>query len=208
MALISAHVTIQGTRPMLWNHFGPDAIPLETREKRGGKAGNDPSEWQGKVLKTAAGQLYVEPASIFGCLRAGAKFTPRKKSTLQPLVGATVQVMDGRVLIDRWMPKNLADLNQTGPVSLDIRSVRNPATGARNIRYRIAASVGWKATFEVCWDNTVLSEEEMEAVARDAGRLAGLGDGRTIGFGRFEVLAFKIMRNAKKQTTRRGVGGH
>ena len=208
MALITASITIQGTRPILWNHFGADAIPLETREKRGGKAGNDPSEWQRKVLTTSGGQLYVEPASVFGCLRAGAKFTPRKKSTLQPLVGATVQVMDVRVLVDRWMPKNPADLNKKGPVSLDVRSVRNPATGARNIRYRIAAAAGWKATFVVCWDNTVLSEEEMEAVARDAGRLAGLGDGRTIGFGRFEIVAFKVIGNAKEQTTHRGMGGH
>jgi hypothetical protein len=40
------------------------------------------------------------------------------------------------------------------------------------------------------WDKTIVSRGEMEAVCRDAGKLVGLGDGRSIGFGRFQVLDF------------------
>jgi hypothetical protein len=43
--LLQAAITIEGTRPLLWNHFGPDTIPLEKQEKSG-VAGNDPDEWR------------------------------------------------------------------------------------------------------------------------------------------------------------------
>jgi hypothetical protein len=26
--LLQAAITIEGTRPLMWNHFGPEAIPL------------------------------------------------------------------------------------------------------------------------------------------------------------------------------------
>lgn len=43
--IVTAHVVIEGKRPLLWHHFGPDALPLEKRERTGG-AGNDPHEWK------------------------------------------------------------------------------------------------------------------------------------------------------------------
>jgi CRISPR/Cas system endoribonuclease Cas6 (RAMP superfamily) len=66
-----------------------------------------------------------------------------------------------------------------------VRSVKNPATRARNVRYRVAASKGWTATFTIMWDKTVVAREEMKAAIRDAGMFVGIGDGRSIGFGRF-----------------------
>ncbi len=75
---------------------------------------------------------------------------------------------------------------------LDIRSVKNPATRARNVRYRVAASPGWKTRFTILWDMTIVGRNEMEAVVRDAGMFAGLGDGRQIGFGRFSVERFEV----------------
>jgi hypothetical protein len=212
MATTAARVTLQGTRPLLWHHFGPDAIPLEPREKTG-KAGNDPEEWRRTVLRTAQDQLYVDQSYIFGCLRNGAKYTPRKRGTLQPLVAATLQVCEEQILIDRWLPTGGVDKfiqAQDQPVYLDVRSVRNPQTGGRNVRYRVAASSGWKTTFTLEWDNTVVNTNEMQGVIRDAGKFAGLGDGRGIGFGRFEVLEFQVLdvgsgRNAKKSTAKRSV---
>ena len=53
----------------------------------------------------------------------------------------------------------------------------------------------------------MVSEQEMEAVLGDAGRFAGLGDGRRIGFGRFEILEFKVdgKTNAKKPPASRNL---
>ena len=64
---VTAIVTIEGTRPLLWNAFTPDAIPLQKREKSG-VAGNDPTEWRKTVLMTKGRQLYVEPTYVFGCV--------------------------------------------------------------------------------------------------------------------------------------------
>ena len=78
MALVKAKVSIEGVQPLLWHHFGPDAIPLGAKEKSG-KAGNDPDEWRKTVLATESGQLYLRREYVFGCLRAAAKFTTLRR---------------------------------------------------------------------------------------------------------------------------------
>lgn len=188
--ILRATISIRGIRPLLWHAFTPDAIPLQKGEKTG-VAGNDPEEWKRTVLVTKTGQLYLEPTYIFGCLRDGAKYTKKGRGSIQPLVAATLQVVDERVLVDRFLPDPL-DTDPEQPVYLDIRSVKNPATKGRNVRYRVAAAPGWGITVRVEWDKTIVSRGEIESVVTDAGRLCGLGDGRAVGFGRFEVVSFEI----------------
>jgi hypothetical protein len=159
------------------------------------------------VLVTNDNQLYLEPAYIFGCLRDGAKYTPRRRGTLQPILASTLQVLDERVLVDRWLPATgggSLPLIETEPVYLDVRSVRNPSTGARNVRYRVAVSPGWNVSFMVSWDNTLVSENELGAIVRDAGQFVGLGDGRSIGFGRFTVNAFQVEDSGASKKAAKG----
>lgn len=190
-----ARITISGLRPILWHTFGPDALPLE-RQERSGVAGNDPDEWRKTVLMTDARQLYVRPTYVFAALRDGARYTRKSKGSLQPFVAATLQVLDERILLDRYVPPEPIPTDPLAPVYLDIQSVRNPATKARNVRYRIAAAASWKAHFQVMWDRTIVSREQLEAVAHDTGRLIGIGDGRAIGYGRFAVDAFVTFEGA------------
>lgn len=192
--LITATVTIKGIRPMFWHRFGPDSLPLEKQE-RTGVAGNDPEEWKKTVLKTNEGQLYLPPSYIFGCVRDGSKYTKKGRGSIQAAVTATLQITDDFVLVDRWLPDPLTE-DPTKPVYLDIRSVRNPATKARNIRYRVAASSGWGLTFHLLWDRTIVSRAELESSIRDAGALCGLGDGRAIGMGRFTVESFGVSEDS------------
>ena len=63
--IITQPSKIVGSRPLLWNAFTPEAIPLQKQEKTG-VAGNDPEEWKKTVLVTKDRQLYVEPTYIFG----------------------------------------------------------------------------------------------------------------------------------------------
>ncbi|MCL4299469.1 MAG: hypothetical protein KJ077_27280 [Anaerolineae bacterium] len=190
--IIKASITIRGTRAFLWNAFTPEAIPLAKQEKSG-VAGNDPDEWRKSVLMTQERQLYIEPTYIFGCLRDGAKYTKKGRGSLQPKLVATLQVLDERSLMDRFLPPDdQLSSDPAQPVYLDIRSVKNPATRARNVRYRIAASPGWRLSFNIEWDKTLISRPEMQAIANDAGQFCGLGDGRTVGFGRFAVEAFTL----------------
>lgn len=192
--ILVANVVITGTRPLLWHAFGPDAIPLQKGEKTG-VAGNDPEEWKRTVLATEDGQLYLEPTYIFGCLRDGAKHTKRGRGSIQSLLVATLQVVDDRIWVDRFLLGTLTT-DPKQPVYLDIRSVKNPVTKGRNVRYRVAASPGWNIRFGVKWDKTIVSRAELEAVVIDAGNLAGLGDGRSIGFGRFELQEFTVNAQA------------
>lgn len=183
--VVSAEVRIIGTRALLWHKFGPDTLSLEKKEKTG-VAGNDPEEWKRTVLKTDDNQLYFEPNYIFASIRDGAKYTKKGRGTLQTTVSATLQVVSDKILIDRYLPEKITT-DENNPVYLDVRSVKNPVTKSRNIRYRVCSSPGWRTKFEITWDKTIISKNEMNAIIIDAGMFSGIGDARSIGFGRYLV---------------------
>ncbi|HEY0073876.1 MAG TPA: hypothetical protein VGB77_07220 [Abditibacteriaceae bacterium] len=194
--LFLAKVQIEGVRPLLFHHFGPDALPLEKQE-RTGVAGNDPEEWRKTVLMTKERQLYLLPTYAFACIRDAAKYTKKGKGSIQSAVSATLQVTDERILVDRFVPSEPIPTDNDLPVYMSVMSVKNPATKARNVRYRVAAGTGWKAEFHLLWDKTIVSSGEMQAVLNDAGQLVGLADGRNIGFGRFKILNVEIGEPSK-----------
>lgn len=199
--MVKAKVSIRGVRPLLIHHFGPDALPLEKQEKDG-VAGNSPNEWRKTALVTKEGQLYLKPTYAFATIRDAARHTKKGKGSIQSAVAATLQVVDDRILLDRFMPgfPNGHDFDiaaaepptrdDSAPVYLDVQSVRNPSTKARNVRYRVAASPGWACSFTILFDKTVVDRNTMQAVLNDAGVLVGIADGRSIGFGRFTVESF------------------
>jgi hypothetical protein len=190
--LIRATVVIRGTRPLLQHKFGPEALPLEKGE-RTGVAGNDPEEWKKTCMVTPEGQLYIRGTYIFGAVRDGARHTKKGKGSIQALVAATLQVEEEQVLLDRWLPGGDPPCDPGKPVYIDVCGVRNPSTKARNVRYRLSASAGWVMSFTLVWDKTVVSREQMRAVLTDTGTLVGVADGRSVGYGRFEVLGFEVL---------------
>lgn len=202
--ILRAKVSIVGTRVLLFHKFGPDALPLEKQEKTG-VAGNNPEEWRATVMVNKEGQLYIDPSYLFSSIRDGAKYTKRGRGSIQGNVAATLQVVDDKVLLDRWMPGfpngNLCDpktmpmpsTDDTELVYVDVRGVRNPNTKSRNVRYRVACSKGWRCSFTIEWDKTITDRNQMQAVIIDAGKLSGIGDGRAMGFGRYSVDIFEIV---------------
>lgn len=201
--IVAATVTIRGTRPFWQHSFGPDVLSLDKKE-RTGVAGNDPEEWRRSCSVTPDGQLFFDGSYIFGCLRNAAVYTKSGRSNLQSNVIATLQVTTDKVLLDRYLPgypngeacdvQSIPEPSRidTEPVYLDVRGVVNPSTKGRNVRYRLAVSPGWMATFGILWDKTIVSRSQMEAILIDAGRLVGIGSGRRIGMGRFEVVNMVI----------------
>lgn len=201
--IITAAVTIRGTRPFWQHHFGPDAMPLEKQE-RTGVAGNDPEEWRRTCSVTNDGQLYFDASYIFGCLKGGAVYTKSGRGNVSAKLAATLQVTDDKVLLDRFWPgfpnghafdtksAEPPPRDDSQPVYMDVRGVVNPSTKGRNVRYRVSAATGWQATFHVLWDKTIVSRNEMESVLIDSGRLVGVGSGRKIGMGRFEVVSVEL----------------
>lgn len=190
--IIQARVNIRGTRPLLQHRFGPEALPLE-KEERTGVAGNDPEEWKRTSMVTSDGQLYIPTSYIFGALRDGSKYTKKGRGSIQSMVAATLLVDGDRVLLDRWLPDGGPKPGDGAAVYIDICGVRNPVTKARNVRYRLAASAGWRASFTLLWDKTIVSRDQMRAVVNDTGVLVGLADGRAVGYGRFELIDFEVL---------------
>ena len=205
-SMIRAQVTIRGTRTLLQHRFGPESIPLEKQEKTG-VAGNDPTEWKKTCMVAEDGRLYLPGTYIFSCLKNGAVHTKKGRGSLQSLLVSTLQVEEDVIYLNRKKPAD----NQLGshqlltpsdPETLTfiyVAPVRNPATKGRNVRYRLATRAGWKCSFTLCWDKTVISREQMKAVLRDSGTLGGLGDGIRIGCGRFEVKEFSELTEQNEE---------
>jgi len=203
--IVTAKVKIRGVRPLMWHVFGPDALPLEKQEKTG-VAGNDPEEWRKTYTATKTGQLYMPGTYAFATIIDGAKYTKKGKGSIQKLVAATLQIIEDKLLVNRKIPVDMGDnpekyYNADGePVYIDIRGVRNPSTRSRNIRYRVTASPGRETEFTVMFDKTIVSRVEIQACLRDAGVLSGIADGRAMGMGRFEVVSYQELDDAKEKT--------
>lgn len=201
--ILTANIHIVGVKPLFFNAFGPESIPLEKQE-RSGKAGNDPTEWRKSTPVTSDGQLFMDASYAFATIREGAKNVKKGRGSIQPLVISTLQVIEDRLLVNRFMPGfpngHNCDIAKVDPppndpdqpVYLDIRRAVNPNTKSACLRYRVACARGWSCEFSIMWDKTVVSRSEMEAAVIDAGRLSGIGNGRKIGMGRFTVESFEV----------------
>ncbi len=189
--MLAATLVISGSRPLLLNRFGSDAIPLSKKE-RTGVAGNDPQEWKRHVCWNDRRQLFLDGPVVFAAIRDGGRFTKRGRGTLQLAIMAALQVTDDIILIDRFLPTGDPPMDPSAAVYIDVRGVRMQARGSWNVRYRLAVSKGWQATAHLLWDKTIVSRVELHSACIDAGKYAGIGDGRKIGFGRFEVSRFEV----------------
>lgn len=189
MSLAIAQVKIRGTRPILFNNFSIESIPLK-RTSKGGVPGNNPDEWKNSYKTTDEGQLYLEPSYIFSCLRAGGKYIPKSRGTMESDIAATLQVDSEKLLLNRFVKCSESLTNDdSNDVYIDVRPVAR--RGVKNIRYRLASAKGWETEFVISWDSSLISTELLHAICIDAGQFVGLGDGRKIGFGRFEVVTFE-----------------
>lgn len=212
--IVRAHVSIQGTRP-LWQHrFGSDALPIEPQEKSG-VAGNNPEEWRKTCMIDAQGRPFVYDTYLFATIRDGGRYIKQGRSNLVRAIAATLQILEDAIIVtNRFWPEyengdnktpfdpNLANSppdNPDAPLYLDIRGVRNPSTRNRNIRYRVALSTGWEISFNIQFDKSIVSREQMHSAIIQAGELVGLGSGRAIGKGRFQVLDFTVATASKQK---------
>lgn len=193
--LICAKLDIEGVKPLLFHTFPIDT--LVKSKSKSGTTGMDHEEWKQTVLMDENRQLYVLPSYIVGSITAGGKQIKVGKSSLNKKVGATLEVVESRIYItDRFVPQEDAlTKNSTDSVYLDVRSVVNPMTKGRNLRYRIAAAPGWKLTCTLSWDDRAVSKDDMKACCDNAGLFEGIGDGRKIGNGRFRVVDFVVRKH-------------
>lgn len=190
-----AKVTIVGKKPLLFHSFSEKLLPVDGRKEKKGIAGNNPEEWKDTVLMDENRNLFLLNGYIFGCLKGGSKYVKEGRGSVQTKVGACLQIEEDRIFVeDRVVPEE-AELTRdaTKKVYLDVRSVTNPSTKGRNMRYRIACSKGWRLSFHIFWDSSIVAVGKMQQAVVDAGNLVGLGDGRSIGCGRFDIESFTVI---------------
>ena len=187
-----AKVSVEGIKPLLIHAFKEEA--LDKKKSKSGSAGNSPDEWQNTIIMDGDRKIYLPSSYFFASIKEAGKYTKIGRGNIVKHVGATLEVSpDNIYLDDRIVPlPNEISRDSTQRVYLDVRSVVNPMTKGRNLRYRVACPPGWKAFFFISWEDSILSASQMEQLVKDAGLMAGTGCGRAIGFERFQVLSFQI----------------
>lgn len=187
-----ASLVLEGIRPMLIHAFFVDALSMKKKEKTG-SAGNDPEEWKRTIyVRSNDNQLYLPDTYFFSCFCYGTKHIKSGRGSIQPKMASTLQVNEDKVFLNGFIPDNW-ELTQDSdePVYLDIRGVKNPTTRGKNARYRVALRKDWTCSLTISWDSSIISVGEMESSILHAGAYVGLGDGRSIGCGRFAVKSFE-----------------
>lgn len=169
---MKAQVTITGVSPILMHNFaasGVEGLKNMTPEEQ--------AEYS-TYRKEDTRELCVPSANLQRCLVSAASFSKGKgRATLSKTVAACVFVDPVYLGLG------------TTEFEVDKRSVVVPATRGRIMRYRPRINE-WSVAFELEWDDTLISANQMRRIVDDAGALVGLLDFRPERkgpFGRFVV---------------------
>lgn len=192
-------VTLVGKKPIIFHKFNIECLQQMSKIKSG-TAGNNPDEWKDSFYHND-GKIYIPSSYLNAALKNGATNTKVGRGTLQKTWISAVQVEEEQIYFDReifdgWKDMSIEDVpkDPTNPVYVDIRMVANPNTKGRNARYRVALSVPWEISFHLEVDDTIVSYQQVKKVVEDTGKLQGIADARTLGYGRFELQEFQEVK--------------
>lgn len=190
---VVAEIKIKGLVPILFNSFPLDT--LDAGVSKSGSGAKNEEEWKRSVLITKDRELYILSSWLVSSVVAGGKYIKEGRSNISKKVGSSLCCLKESLLLDGLMlpPENELTTSRTDTVYIDVRSVVNPMTKGRNVRYRIAAGAGWTLTTSLSWDDFTVSKERLKECVKNAGAFEGVGDGRKIGFGRFDLLSFLMV---------------
>jgi hypothetical protein len=153
------------------------AFPMEPIEALEKKTKEEQAEYAA-YRDPESGELYIPGIAIQRALVGAAVYSKGKgRASLQKVVAACVIVSPERCGL------GIKDY------IIDSRPVVVPATKGRIIRHRPRLD-GWKVTFEIEYDDTLLTDKQLRKVVDDAGSRVGLLDFRPERkgpFGRFMV---------------------
>lgn len=171
-------VTLKGLPPGILMHRFP-MEPIEGLEK---KSKEEQAEYS--AYRNPDGDLYIPGPAVQQSLIAAATYSKGKgRGSLQKIVAASVFVLDGAISLG--MKK----------YEIDSRAVVVPATGGRVVRHRPLIPE-WEVSFELMFDDVLMTEKQMRKVVDDAGSLCGLLDYRPNckgPFGRFMVTNWELV---------------
>lgn len=175
MAAKGMTVTITGQTSLLMHSF--PMVPIEALEKK-----SPEEQAMLAAYTTPEGRFFIPGLNIQRALIAGATYSKGKgRGSLQKSAAACLLVSPEYVLLDQ------------AHYEIDARPVVVPATKGRVMRYRPRFDK-WSVTFEVEWDDTLLTEHQVRRIVDDTGQRVGLLDFRPEKkgpFGRFIVTEWK-----------------
>lgn len=176
MSTKMAKVRIKGRSALLMHAYPME--PVEALEK---KSKEDQAE-HAAYRDPDTNELYVPAVALQRALVNGATYSKGKgRASLQKPVAACVMVSPERLSL------------KTEKYAIDSRPVVIPATKGRVMRHRPRLD-NWEVEFELEWDDTLLTEEQVRRVVDDSGSRVGLLDFRPEKkgpFGRFVVVGWK-----------------
>ena len=183
-------VRIEGLSPLL--HHGSHAVGMDkaTNKQKGGNAlEGDSDEWKKTIYYDELTGVFVPGINMEATLIEAAKefkITGRKT--------ATKYFKSGVFINDDKMPitvkgKPITDLDK---VEVDKRTVKNPSTKMRNMRYR-AIFRQWEIVFVVTVAaDDYIKQDLLKNVIEYAGMYVGLCDFRPR-FGRFRITDIELI---------------
>ena len=177
-------------------HHGSQSVGMQEKsmKKQGGDAltGN-PDEWKQTIY-------FKEDFGVFlpsSCFEASVK-NAAKQFKISGKATATKFVDSGLFCVDICLPffvdgKPIKTLDDSR-IIIDKRTVKNPSTKGRNVRYR-AKFDEWESTFRiVVTADDYLTDKLITDIITYAGLYVGVGDFRPK-FGRFQLVSLKEVKN-------------
>lgn len=176
MAVKTIHVTIKGISPILMHAY--PLQPIEGFEKK-------PIEEQAELAAYRIPdkqELYVPGTALQRALVGGAAYSKGKgRASLAKQAAACLLVTEEYLGLG------------TEKYVVDARPVVIPATKGRVMRYRPKVEK-WELAFELQYDDTLMSEQQVRQIVDDTGKNVGLLDFRPEKkgpFGRFVVTSWE-----------------
>jgi len=189
-------VAIESTVAML--HHGAQAVGMQekdttTRKPTGNALLGNPEEWKQTIYFDEKDGVYL-PATCFeaSCKNASKQFKVTGRTTATKFVESGMFCVDDHLqfLVDGKPIKTLDDER----IVVDKRTVKNPSTKGRNVRYR-AKFDKWFSKFRVIVTaDDYISKDLLKQIIEYAGAYVGVGDYHPK-FGRFKLISLKEVNN-------------
>ena len=169
-------VEIKGISPLLMHRF--PLVPEEAIEKKSKEEQAEIAAYRDKETN----ELYIPALAMQRAIVSAATFSKGKgRASLQKPVAACVFIEPQYLLLG------------TEVYVIDEQSVVIPATKGRIIRYRPRLD-NWKVSFDISYDDTLLTETQLRRIVDDTGSRVGILDFRPEKkgmYGRFIVVSWK-----------------
>jgi len=174
----TVEATIEGICPMLMHRYVMEDEAAEKKAVRKDRQFDPKEDAEKGMYKNASGEVYIPSSWIEATLRDTSKeFKGRGKASMKATILASVFVEPDEILIGK---KTYDEID------------RRPCLVQRQriVRSRPKFNPGWKATFNINFDEERVQPEALKQILEEAGKAKGVGDYRPK-FGRFKVISFK-----------------